>query len=55
VWQNSDLYFSNITGFDDGEYFTGADQVREFFKIKIMEHLSPGWSKKTALTQADLR
>jgi hypothetical protein len=53
VWPNSDLYFSNVTAFDDGEYFTDADQVRECFKIKVMEHLSR-CSKKIGLTQADL-
>ena len=45
---------SDITGFDSGEYFESPDQAKAFFKVETMEHLYPGWSKKTGLTQADL-
>jgi hypothetical protein len=47
-------YISDITDFDRGEYFKGADQVRAYFKVEAMERIYPGWSKKTGLTQADL-
>ncbi len=47
-------YISDVTGFDRGEYFADQDKVRAYFKVEIMERLSPGWSKKTGLTQADL-
>ncbi len=47
-------YISDVTGFDRGEYFGDPGQVRAFFKVEVMESISPGWSKKTRLTQADL-
>lgn len=47
-------HISDITGFDRGAYFAGPDQVRAFFKVEVMERLSPGWSQKTGLAQADL-
>jgi hypothetical protein len=47
-------YISDVTGFDRGEYFGDPEQVRAYFKVEPMERISPGWSKKTGLTQADL-
>jgi hypothetical protein len=47
-------YISDVTGFDNQEYFENSDQVREYFQINVMEQIYPGWSKKTGLTQADL-
>ena len=47
-------HISDITGFDRGEYFKDPDQVRAYFQVEVMERLYPGWSKKTALNQADL-
>ncbi len=47
-------YISDVTGFDRGDYFAGPDQVRDYFRVEVMERLYPGWSKKTGLMQADL-
>jgi hypothetical protein len=45
---------SDLTGFDEVEYFGDPGQVRAFFTVAVMERLSPGWSNQTGLTQADL-
>jgi hypothetical protein len=47
-------YISDVTGFDNQGYFQSPEQVRTYFRIEVMERLYPGWSKKTALNQADL-
>jgi hypothetical protein len=47
-------YLSDMTGFDWGKYFEDPNQVRDYFRIEVMERLYPGWSKKTGFKQADL-
>ncbi len=47
-------YISDITGFDRNDYFESPEQVRAYFQVEVMEHISPGWSEKTGLRQADL-
>jgi hypothetical protein len=47
-------YISDTTGFDRGAYFESPGQVREYFKVEVMESLFPAWSRKTGLKQADL-
>ena len=45
---------SDLTDFDQQEYFASPEQVRAYFKVEVMERIQPGWSKKTGLAQADL-
>jgi hypothetical protein len=39
-------YISNTTGFDRYNYFEDPEQVREYFKVEIMEGIYPEWSKE---------
>jgi hypothetical protein len=47
-------YISDITGFDNGEYFESPEQVRVYFKVEVMERLYPGRFKKNWPCTADL-
>ena len=45
---------AGYTGFDRGEKFTSAHEVREYFQLDVMEDIYPGWQNETGCDQDDL-